>query len=661
MEERKLNFNAPLLSVRRFSTSLSSSDGKHGKMIKDSQPNRRHTIPLYKADLSLEQVTEPVAVPFLWEQTPGQPKDGGPQHQQLKDDILKYPLEKEVDRPNTELCCLIDRLISYDCLKKGYVGKENLNLEYDDDVDSDAVSQTDSISMNCSVSGVSGSDCQVIKPSGAFSMDQQTRDFMMSRFLPAAMAMALDQPQYASRRQLVSVKQPRQVIKVDTKDRKPLVNKSIVTTHYGEDGVREDRVHWDEEESEDEVDEYDESVNLSSRGCGLFPGLCLNKSLCLLNPIPGVKVRTHSSMSSTSEVRQSGKSTLSFFRHQSDCGVQSPKLIPGIENKMTNESSRFTCSNEQQMSNRSSPYRRGISPYRNERPQSPFTGVGFLGIPKEAEHIRATNILNFHNKACSKSQELLPYQSSKRGSGSLSPAVEKTLYVDTVSFAKIACSNSISSDTKGQVDPVTSMGSRGIEEIASTESSLQGVKCLNIARGGSILEAKIGDCTEAKIGDCTKANQSSFSKILHPRGPADVVECFGPDGELNQECKSLELVKVADYGNLNCSKGQYLEKDDSGCFNSGFEQSPLPPPLPQKPSESWLWRTLPSVSSQNSFSPSYSSRFHPKRQDSNISTKCETIVKTSYSHNNHKRYSEPTLRSNRNMKCEDPHKSPWTT
>ncbi|XP_031281917.1 uncharacterized protein LOC116140427 [Pistacia vera] len=645
MEERKLNFNAPLLSVRRFSTSVASSDGKNGKIIEDSRPNRRYTIPFYRSDLNLEQVTEPVAVPFFWEQTPGQPKDGGPEPQQLEEasvtprlpprrdlDIIKYPLEKEVeDRPKIESCSLIDGVTRYDCSKEGNEEK-NLYLEDDDDVYSDAVdalSPTDSFSMSCSVSGVSGSDGPVIKRAGTFSTDPQTRDFMMSRFLPAAKAMALEPPQYASRRQPVAVEQPRQVVKVISEDRKPPFNESIVIPHYGED--------TDEGESEDEVDEYDESGNLSSRGCGLFPRLCLNKSLCLLNPVPGLKVRTHSSMSSTSEVRKSGKATYaqthsqtikkhardSVYKHQSDSGVQSPKLILGIENKMTNGSNRFTCSNEQDMSNRSSPYRRGISPYRNERPQSPFRGVGFLGVPKETENIRATR-LNLSDKSSSKSQELLPYQSFKRGSGSLSPAVEKTLYVDTVKFAKISSSNSFSSDTMGQMDLVrksfeTSMGRRGIEETASAESLLQDVKCLNIAKGGNILETKT-------VGSM-KAKQSSFSGILHP-------------GELNQECKSSELVKVVDDGNLNGSKEQYLEKDDPGCLNSDFEQSPLPPPLPQKPSESWLWRTLPSVSSQNSFSPSYRSRFHPKRQDSNTSTKWETIVKTSYSHHDHKRYSE---------------------
>ncbi|XP_044497694.1 uncharacterized protein LOC123219776 [Mangifera indica] len=676
MEERRLNFNAPLLSVRRFATSVASSEGKNGKRIEDSRLNRRYTIPFYKSDLSLEQVTEPVAVPFLWEQTPGQPKDGGPETQQLEEasvtprlppqrnlDIIKYPSEKEVeDRPKIESCSLIDSVTRYDCSKEENEEKEKLYLEDHDEIYSDALdalSPTDSFSMNCSVSGVSGSDGQVINLSGTFSTDSQTRDFMMSRFLPAAKAMALEPPHYASRRQPIAVEQPRQVLKLVPEDRKSPVNESIVIQHYGEDAVA------DEEESEDEVDD---SGNLSSRGCGLFPRLCLNKSFCLLNPVPGLKVRTHSSMSSTSEVRKSGKATYaeshgqtinkhfrdSVYKHPLDAGVQSPKLILGIENKMINGSNRFSCSNEQPMSNRSSPCRRGISPYRNERPPSPFRGVGFLGVPKEAENTRAsrfnlsdkssskshelfTNRLNLHTKASSKSQELFPHQSSKTRAGSLSPAVEKTLYVDTVKFAKISSSNSISSDNKGLMDPVresfeTSMRRRGMEETTRMESSLQDVKCLNIAKGGSISETKI-------LGSI-KANRSSFSGRLHRGGAADMVECFGPDEELNQECKSLELVKVVDDGNLNSSKDRNLEKDYPECFNSGFEQSPLPPPLPQKPSESWLWRTLPSMSSQNSFSASYHSRFHPKRQDSYTSTKWETIVKTSYSHHDHKRYSE---------------------
>lgn len=650
MEERKLNFNAPLLSVRRYSTTaVASSDGENGKMVENSVSNRRYSIPFYRTDLNLEQVTEPAAVPFMWEQIPGRPKDGGPELQHSDEspvtprlpplralDITKYPLAKESDDlPRVVSCSLNENMSILDSSNEANDWKQQLDIDNDDDVYSDALdtlSPTDSCSINCSLSGLSGSDGQVVKRSGTFSTDPQTRDFMMRRFLPAAKAMALEPPQYASRKQPVAIEQPRQVIKVVSEDRRPLVNKSIFIPHYGED------VEEEEEETEDEVDEYDDSGNLSGKACGLLPRLCLNKSLCLLNPIPGLKVRTHSSASSSSDVRNSGKAAYTesrsqtvkksqhawdaVYKHQPESGVQSPKLM-GIENKMTCGSNRFACLSDQQMASRSSPYRRGISPYRNERPQSPFRGGGFLGVPKEAENVRA-NKLNPYNRAGSKSQELFPHHTFKKGLGSLSPAVEKTLYVDTVNFSKI-------SDTKGQMGSVgknfqTSMESEGIERTVTVDT------------------AEDENRSETKVSGSIEASRSSYSeKILHPEGQGDMEQCLGLDGELNQECKSLVCTNVT-AETLNSSCEHKSEVDDLGYINSCSEQSPLPLPLPKKPTESWLWRTLPSVSSRNSFSnPNGGTRFNPKKQDPKTpltNTKWETIVKTSYAHHDHIRYSE---------------------
>ncbi|KAK3206886.1 hypothetical protein Dsin_020932 [Dipteronia sinensis] len=434
MEGRKLNFNAPLLSVRRYSaTPVVSSDGENGKVTGKLRPSRQYTIPFYRSELDLEQVTEPVTVPFMWEQIPGRPKDGDPEPQQLEEvsvtprlpprrtlDIVKYPLEKEFeDRPRTESCSSNDNVTRLDCFRQGNDEKANSNLENDDDEYSDALealSPTDSFSVNYSVSGLSGSDGEVVKRSGTFSTDPQTRDFMMRRFLPAAKAMALEPPQYASRKQpAVAIEQPRVVNKVVSEDRRPPLNQCVVIPHYGQD--------VDKEESEEEVDEYDETSNISSKACGLLPRLCLNKSLCLLNPVPGLRLRTHSSMSNTSdsEVRKPGKAAYVeshnktvkksasnvVYKHQSDSGGRSPKLL-GIENKkMICGSNRFAHSNEQQMTNSLSPYRRGISPYRNERPQSPFRGGGFLGVPNETENLKA-NRFNLYGRAGSKSQELVP-------------------------------------------------------------------------------------------------------------------------------------------------------------------------------------------------------------------------------------------------------------
>ncbi|XWS19708.1 hypothetical protein CRYUN_Cryun31cG0039200 [Craigia yunnanensis] len=701
MEERKLNFNAPLLSVRRFCATSACSDGDKQKIIENSPPTKRHTLPYYNLDVSLDQVTEPVAVPFVWEQIPGKAKGGiENEFQPNKEtsgtprlppgrvlDVIKYPVEKDFEnqnvvRPQTETYSMNDNVTKLDCSNEGMNEKCISESKNDDDVYSDALdalSPTDSFSMNCSISDLSGSGGTVAKPSGTFSTDPQTRDFMMSRFLPAAKAMTLETLQYASRKQSMAPKQPGEVKKVVVEDRKPPVNQyeSIIIPHYNQD--------VDEEETEDEYDDYEDSGNLSRKARGLLPQLCFKNSLCLLTPVPGLRVRTHSSMSCTHEGTKSGKAT--YMKSQSqilekhawdvvhknklDSGVQSPGLpenksdctvklprfpgnksdigvqshrLPEIGKKLTCGSNRFTNSSDLQIVNRSPPKRlpggSHISPYRRERPQSPFRGGGFLGMPKEAEKFKAHMLVKY-TRSNNNSQELALYQSTRQGSGSLSPAVEKTLYVDTVNFAKIASSDSNSSDTKVQTDSTGKHSdnlvvNRMLEEPASVESSLQVLKGLNLLDGKGI--------SEYEITGSVNSSRSSFSDKPDLRGQAEMIDCFRQNGRLDQESKSLKRIKVRANGNLTLIDDGDLRSADQGDTKAGSDYSPLPPPLPKTPSESWLWRALPSVTSRNSFSQSYSdTRFNPKKQESKIpatNTKWETIVKTSYLHHDHVRYSE---------------------
>uniref|UniRef100_A0A0D3D639 Uncharacterized protein n=1 Tax=Brassica oleracea var. oleracea TaxID=109376 RepID=A0A0D3D639_BRAOL len=85
-----------------------------------------------------------------------------------------------------------------------------------------------------------------------------------------------------------------------------------------------------------------------------------------------------------------------------------------------------------------------------------------------------------------------------------------------------------------------------------------------------------------------------------------------------------------------------LELEELGKINSSPGRSLLAPPLPNKPSESWLFHNLPSV--VNSQSPSRRYTFQPQKQSFNENstnvTKWETIVKTSYMHRDHIRYSD---------------------
>ncbi|XVE88211.1 hypothetical protein DITRI_Ditri19aG0050700 [Diplodiscus trichospermus] len=697
MEERKLNFNAPLLSVRRFYATSSFSDRDKQKMIENSPPFTRHNLPFYNSDVSLDQVTEPVAVPFVWEQIPGKAK-GGIAHecQANKEtsgtprlppgrvlDVIKYPVKKDTENQNVvrsqnETCSMNDQVARLDCSNMGLNEKCISESENDDDVYSDALDTlcpTDSFSMNCSTSGLSGLGGPVAKPSGTFSTDPETRDFMMSRFLPAAKAMTLATPRYASRKHSIAPEEPREVKKVVDGDRKPLVisSKSIIIPHYNQD-VRE-------EETEDEYEDYEDSGNLSRKACGLFPRLCFKNSLCLLNPVPGLKVRTHSSMSTTREVVKPGKATYMRSRSQilerhawdfvhkkkSDSGVQSlglpenksdgaqlPRLsedksdigvrfpsLPGIAKKLTCRSNRFTSSNDLQIVNCSPPKRLPgggrISPYHRERSISRFRGEGFCGMPKEAEKFK-TNMLINYTRSNNSSQELVPYQSTREGLGSQSPAVEKTLHVDTVNFAKIASLNSNSSESKVQTDSKHSdalLVNRMLEEPAGVESSLQDIKGLNLLDGKRI--------PEYEITGSVNSSRSSFSDKPDLRGQADMIDCFRQNGGFNQESKSLGRIKVRADANLTLNGDNDLRAAGEGEAKGGYDYSPRPP-LPKSPSESWLWRTLPSVTPRNSFSQSRNgTRFNPKKKEPKrpaTDTKWETIVKTSYLHHDHVRYSE---------------------
>ncbi|KAG8494530.1 hypothetical protein CXB51_012163 [Gossypium anomalum] len=615
MEECKLNFNAPLLSVRRLSSTSAFSARDKQKIVENSPSTRAHTLP---SEVSWDQVTEAVAVPFVWEQFPGKAK-GGIQHefQPNKEalgtprlppgrvlDLIKYPVESEFEnqyvlRPQYSMN---DNVTKSNCLNEKISGLEK------DDVylnAHDTLSPTDSFSMNCSVSG------SVAKPSGTFSTDPQ----QMSHFLSAAKAMILKTPR-SSRKQCTAPEQRRELREVAVEGRKTVNSYELaIIPHYNHEAH--------EEKKEDDYNMYKDSRNLSRAAGGLLARLCFMNFMCLLNPVAGLKVRTRSSLASTCEVAKPGKTTFiksqsqivdkhdwavacnnksdgrvqssRFPENKSDAGVQSHRFLE-IGKKLLSRWDQCSNSNDLQTVTWL-PHKRlagsaRIPSYCRERPQSPFSGGGFLGLPKDAEKFK-TNMSVKYTGSNNYSQELVPYQSSKQGSYSLSPADEKTLclYVDTV---KIGSSISNSSNTKTPMDYTgkhsdTIVMNRMLEEAASIESCLQDIK------GPNLLDIK--GVSENEITGPVNSSRSSFSDKSNLRGQADQGEAKGGS---------------ADY-------------------------TPLPVPLPKAPSESWLSRALPAVASRNSFSKSYNGTGfnYPKKQEPKIpatDTKWETIVKTSYLH-----------------------------
>lgn len=703
MEGKQLNFSAPLLSVRRISSTLASSNGHKGRIVENPRPNRQISLPSYIPYSNTDQVTEPVAVPFRWEQIPGRAKDGGEPEPYLHDEvssntprippgrvldvIRKLPhIESEnqnIFRPQNDASSLDETLTNLEGIHdEGNSDKESYSDSYSDAVDT--MSPTSSLSLSGSVSGLSGSDGPDEKPSGTFSIDGQTRDLLMDRFLPAAKAMVLETPHYTSRKQSVVPEQPRQVSRMISKDTKPSNNK------YSTD-ILPLYLQYEEEEgiSEDEHDDYNASGNIP--GCGLIPRFCLKNSLCLLDPIPGMKVRTQVPKSSARAIKKLVKKAYirdhdrvvtkvttgllcislylylrfyhaifflfptdtdecfpggggvykqnalnAFLPNQSDYEVQSPKLHE-VWNMMMNEESNRTYSSESQATDGSSPYRHsssggGISPYRNEASHSPFhEGMGFLGLPKEVDNLKADR-LTFY-QAGKNISEILCHEENKLGPGSVSPIVEKTLYIDSVDVTDTQ--HPIDSYTKELMDNAgldfrTLVERRGMEEASSAESSFQDIKCLSISKEGAILKLRAPGSVDSL---------PSSSDIPHIISQEDTLDSFRLDQGLEQELRSLEYSKGPIDGNLSINSEQILETDDQVDSNIKFLQSPVPPPLPKEPSESWLWRT---VSLQK---PCHRSKFLPRKQvpkPSSTDTKWETIVKTSKMNYDHVRYSEVT-------------------
>ncbi|RRT70460.1 hypothetical protein B296_00034648 [Ensete ventricosum] len=344
MEDKRIDLDAPLLSARRFSAGVASpapsvSKGEKGDLR--PPPPRRSSLPFYKSDLKSGPVRVPGVVPFVWEQTPGQPKEGSvptpdgkplsapkpPPGRNLKQkdpDLWQAAAapaaklgnsvrtrkavafscdgataaissESPLDAPkNVEVSKAENKLT-----QESVPAANNLEEGGDDDDDAfsdalDTLSRAESLLMNCSVSGVSGMP-DAAKLSGSVPKDPHVRDFMMGRFLPAAQAMVCESTQYTFRK---AAGPPREATKpverVAINDRNsrppapmPYQNKPDYFPQYAKE-LEEGDIN------DDDVDEEysdDDSGHLPSKACGLLSRFCLKDSFCLLNPVTRMKDR----------------------------------------------------------------------------------------------------------------------------------------------------------------------------------------------------------------------------------------------------------------------------------------------------------------------------------------------------------------------------------
>ncbi|XP_062105860.1 uncharacterized protein LOC133817374 [Humulus lupulus] len=782
MEDKQLDFYQPLLSVRRSSTTGATSKDDNKRKIEKSVP-QLPPLPVYKSELKSGPVRNPGKVPFVWEKTPGNPKDERKSQTKVPErppSVPKLPpgrvsnkkqqasdkLSKSTSVPQSLSASILSSSRDASDLdkrseikdKRSRQGKEENCSSGSEDgeeayVDAlDTLSRSESFFMNCSVTGVSGYDDPDVRPSGTVSTDPHTRDFMMDRFLPAAKAMASDTPQYAPRRKQVVWEQPRQVNKVVNSDRQPPHNqcRPNVLLPYAQD------IGEEESEDESESDSCESTDILSAKLCGLFPRFCIKSSLCLLNPVPGVKMQAQFPVSSVRRVRAkssyasscSGTST-----EQVEDVVSEQILTPPLQTSNGNKGKiGLKCKSNEVVEKSESPKLDRSSLYRhlqddnssldhNKHSLSTFLEQnGLLDSPGKAKNSRNSGF-DIHKSARTNFRKLAN-ENNIWEVGFGSPVVEKTLYIDAVHTVKSTSSNSSSLDMKDLTDcrgndVEIPEKSNDMEDNPSLDSSLKDIRHSNVvnqketARPKSLesvdshfrstfdkkIDMKNGSNQIDLIQDsislfCSKVTDQENFDSQSPRSgkPCYQEKClslvkdsvmFNSSNEANNKIdfKIQEHFRLNDQNDFHghfqnpitmtrsekahgrkfnserqwlmksgtkedslalvpsstskASKTEVIDLEIQRLVNVGNQESSngsslqmsLALPLPKSPSESWLKRTLPTISSKNSYSLSsldaHICSSSPKR--SYLDPKWETIVKTTNLQHGHLRFSQENL------------------
>ncbi|XP_010522091.1 PREDICTED: uncharacterized protein LOC104800840 isoform X2 [Tarenaya hassleriana] len=196
--KQQLDFHRPLLSIRRPENATRSRDSAPGMF----------DPPVHKSETRSGPVRNPGTIPFHWEHKPGKPK--GESGSGMKQHFApKLPPGRTLNPQDQEPGRKAETKVSVH-MKRGNVSAyESPVAEGTKSYDEDA--RSESFFLNCSASGVNGSDGPETKPSGIFSSDPQTRDLLMGQ----AKAMASETPQHLSGNPPLPPKeQPRQMKKV---------------------------------------------------------------------------------------------------------------------------------------------------------------------------------------------------------------------------------------------------------------------------------------------------------------------------------------------------------------------------------------------------------------------------------------------------------------
>lgn len=581
MDDKQLNFFRPLLSVRRVPSTLSSEKGEKRKT--DLSKPKIPPLPSYKSELKSGPIRNAGTVPFVWERSPGTPKDENiPQKQAVerppiapklppgrilrttKEDSDKNPEHPNLSKRQGEV---LNGSLGVSVLNELESSEDTMEAESSVSGDGDeaymdaldTLSRAESSFINCSVSGLSELDVLNVKTSGTFSTDPQTRDFMMGRFLPAARAMVSETPKYAPKKQSLAREQPRQVMKVTSvENRSPL--------RYGFNDISQYALKKDEESDDD----YDGHGQFPAKICGVLPRFLLKSSLCLLNPVPGTGVRsmrTRVPMSPGSRTHASSSSTGSSCETENEVQVD-PLSCPFNPKKLEG----------------SSLYRRlqgrGLPSTHNELPESAFSGTKeFRSIPMQTKEAEVTG---YHSiKKDRGTFENLSSDLRSQGQPELGiPVIEKTLHVDIV--------HKVESPDLYSYDFITT-GEGAWNDLLKWKN----METPSVNGSNKVTQNQNVEDEEANLKTSQKVVDLSVRSVADK---SNKVLAFEQNKELPDNlCNSAKAATQNLGKTFEASEPPEAEDIEK---SSGSEEFPVPPPLPKSPSDSWLWRTLPSKSSR---------------------------------------------------------------
>ncbi|KAL9322379.1 hypothetical protein ACSQ67_010432 [Phaseolus vulgaris] len=517
MEEKQLNFNQPLLSVRRFSSTVANETDRRSKT--NNSLARLPRPPTYQSELKSVPVRNGGTVPFVWEKAPGKPKDESQLQAQAAEQppFVTPPLgrvseikQQSVSEMRTgSTLSNSKRVASLDKRVAKYSKEENMEKKssYSDDGGEsykdahDTLSRSESFFVSCRVTGWEEQEAQSY---GSFSSDhQQARDFRIDRFLPAAKASASGASHYVYKKAFVGQEQQKQ------KKREENEESSHPLNQHRPKALRNYIQDIDREESENESDDCNEFERYTTTTCGLFP------RFCLLNPIPGLRMDKVQRNAAHRMQAKSGASHIGSTKGQlrTTCGFTEEKEI--------------------------------------------------LDILVKSKHGTDPN-----QRGCSK---IVSCESTQHDDYE-SQVHEKTMYVDSV--------HKVTSETSTiGGDYETSRRDSGVYNNLSVDSSCKMIGCKEI--------------NSESQGYSRRKNSNS----LNQNSEVDLKSQLSAKW-VDKEC-SLDSSKVRNDGKIDLesqrfTKSGHQETSGASCFG-------LPTVLPslKAPSESWLKRTLPTISKKN--------------------------------------------------------------